>query len=140
MVHTARPRLWFLASAALWPAAVFAQNPPPNFDTLIADLNDADAKARLAAATELRESADVTLPDLETALRAKELSREQRRRLLGLAFDRFQSAPRAAMGVNGDIASIRNGAVIVNTVPGFPASRVLKSGDRVIHAAGLPVE
>lgn len=140
MNHAARMRLWILAAAALMPVAVSAQTPPANFDALIAGLADADAKARLAATTELRESGDVSLADLEAVLRTKELSTEQRRRLLGLAFDRFQGSPRAAMGVTGDIESIRNGAVILNTFPGFPAARVIKSGDRVIHAAGMQVD
>lgn len=133
--------LCLMATMGLSPIGASAQENPATLGQMVERLGSADASVRMAASAEIDQNADVSLEDIEAALKREGLLLEQRRRLLGLAFKRFQDAPRAAMGVNGDLGSLsRNGAGIVNTVPGFPAARVLKSGDRVIHAAGLPVD
>jgi hypothetical protein len=86
-----------------------------------------DASTRLAAARP-------NLDSLFEFLKRDSLAAEQRERLTRLAWERFASTPRAALGISfqrGFVGGMESGAVIEGTFEGFDSHRVLKPGDTI---------
>lgn len=142
----------FVAGASA--AAAQAQNAPAiptapqpaarqqaDLKKLVTDLGSADIQARIAAQAQLSEQKSITLKQIESVLRDQPLTPEQRKRLLSTAHQRFLAEPRAAMGIQFDFnAPGIHGVGLARVLPGFPASEVLKQGDRIISAAGFSIE
>jgi hypothetical protein len=130
-------------------AATYAQPTPdvpaqaapaqPDLPALTASLDSEDLPTRLSAALELREREDISLRQIETVLRAGGLSAEQHRRLTAVAWERFRSEPRPAMGVQTNQTQQR-GTVLDFITPGFPAAQVLKPGDRIESVDGVRLD
>lgn len=123
--------------AAAQPERAPAEAQPAAVDIagLIKDLGAQEIDLRIAAHTRLLESRGVTLRRIEEAARGVALSPEQRQRLLTIGFRKFQSEPRAAMGIQPDMTAGR-GVGLGGVVQGFGASYVLKPGDRIVAAGG----
>lgn len=122
-------------------AVAVEEAPALDLEALVRDLDSEDVERRVAATRQLHEHSRLRLRDVEKVLLRDDLSPEQRQRLLGVAEWRFRSEPRAALGFQGPMMGERDtqGVVISNVIPGFPASEVLKAGDRIISADGAPL-
>jgi hypothetical protein len=108
---------------------------------LVGDLASEDLATRLAADEALRSPA-LRLADLESAITkdaALAHTPEQRQRILDIGWDHFRSEPRAAMGIRSNWTSGR-GVTIDGVTPGFPASNLLRAGDRVESADGVKLD
>lgn len=109
-----------------------------DLDAAVAALIAEDVSARLRATEILSGSPEIRLVDIERLLRERrDLTAEQRRKLLSIAKLRFYSEPRGALGIrfalnDGD----GSGAVLADVVPGFPAAEVLRAGDRLLSING----
>jgi len=126
-------------------ASASAQQSPgpaaaPSLTDLVRNLDAPEAQTRLDAAESIFQSAAITLKQVEGVLRKDPLSPEQRQRLLGIAARRFNTEPRAAMGIQNDGNLGSHGVSIAFLQPGFPAAQVLKLGDRIIAAAGVTID
>jgi hypothetical protein len=104
------------------------------FAQLVADLGSAELAVREAASEAIAIDTDLTLEDLERALKDRGLSAEQVLRLSALAFPRFEAGPRGALGVSFGAVGVVQGVT-----PGFPAFGVLQANDRIIAVDGVPV-
>lgn len=111
--------------------------PKADLERLVAALDADDPAARENATRALAEDQRVTLRRLEPYLSDAALSREQRRRLLSSAFDRFAREPRAAMGVSFEPLAREAGLRLATVVPNFPCATLLKPGDRVLAFDGV---
>jgi len=104
---------------------------------------DLDALVRALGASSLRERTEATTrlsaarPSVDAlfeVLKRDTLSAEQRERVTRLAWERFASTPRAALGISfqrGFVGGMESGAVIEGTFEGFDSNRVLKPGDTI---------
>ncbi|MBX3375879.1 MAG: PDZ domain-containing protein [Phycisphaeraceae bacterium] len=106
---------------------------------IIADLDSDDVTLRIDAQRRLVEGRSFKLKDIEAAAKGRELSAEQRGRLLHAAFTRFCAEPRAGMGVMGDQFGGERGVLLQSLVPGFPAAEVLRPGDRLLTVDGRAI-
>lgn len=91
---------------------------------------------RASASIALTDSDRVPLREVEAALRSDDLSPEQRLRLERVAYAKFASSPRGALGIRFQqrVADGPNSGTIVDaTYEGFDAHRVLRTGD-IIHS------
>lgn len=104
----------------------------------IAALGDASFATREAASARLAApESPFSLAELEHAGMVLPLNEEQRARLLVAARARFISTPRGAMGVRFDQTSPE--VVVMETLPGFPSTEVLRPGDRILAVDGIEV-
>lgn len=98
---------------------------------------------RLDAEDALRKNPQATLERFEELLLQPALDAEQRIVLAALARERFESEPRAALGINYNSAWVgerRNSpAIISGTVLGFDSARVLMPGDAILSFDGILV-
>ena len=115
------------------PAATLAE-----LKQVVANLDSEVLQQRLDAARSLREGPRFGLKTIEGVLRTAELSPEQHRQLVSVAWERFKSEPRPAMGISSNYN--QRGAVVQFVTPGFPAQQVLKSGDRIEVADGVKLD
>jgi hypothetical protein len=80
---------------------------------------------------------------LYAVLSRKRLSPEQRMRLVAAVQDRVLYASRGALGIQmqspDGLAGEQGGVVVSDLIPGLPAERVLKVGDRIIAIEGRRV-
>ncbi|MEO1512118.1 MAG: PDZ domain-containing protein, partial [Planctomycetota bacterium] len=107
-------------------------------DELIAALGSPRFVERELAAHALQNRNDVTLADLEAALLVDELSLEQRRRLSAAAKLRFETEPRAAMGITlGQMTDL--GLPITGTTEGFDSTNWLRGGDIITSIDGVDI-
>ncbi|MEX2218719.1 MAG: S1C family serine protease [Phycisphaerales bacterium] len=129
------------ADGAQPPAAAAAALPTvPPVESLVADLGSPNIGKRLIA-FELARSGRYPLRQLEEALRRDDLTLEQRRRLVSAARARFESEPRAAMGIQFDMAAPdTRGALIGEARPGFHARDVLRARDRIVKADRIVID
>ncbi|HRP64188.1 MAG TPA: PDZ domain-containing protein [Phycisphaerales bacterium] len=70
------------------------------------------------------------------------LSVEQRQRVLGALIERLINTPRGALGIRMDTGGPGrevNEVRIVDLIPGLPAERVLRIGDRITHIDDQPI-
>lgn len=114
--------------------------PAEDLADLVVRLDSTDVQTRLDATERLAKSPAITLKQLETVLRAGPLSLEQRCRLLAAARRRFISEPRAGMGIQPDINFGQHGVGLAGIQQDFPASKVLRPGDRIVSADGVPID
>ena len=164
MAHTGpRTMLTSLAAACLWLgsspwcSAQAAATPAfESFDTLVTSL-DAPALAERDRASRalydlIKLAASFERSGLEAAVEDSVLSRaaqpdlsvEQRLRLVNAVRERFESGPRAALGVQFDFAAGQNrfdGVPIQRLVDNFPAKQqgVLREGDVITEINGIPI-
>jgi len=156
-----RPWLWLSACAGLAGAAMAqvapAEAPPEReveraasepeaeaateaMEATIEAMGSADPAERENASRALRMTPGLTIQSLFEILRREDLSPEQRARIERVGADLFESAPRAALGVQFQaVDSNRGGVRIEAAVPGFPAGdeKLLEPGDTLVRAAGL---
>jgi len=122
---------------------------------VLAELNDDDYQVRLSATHRLLADEALTQDDLARLFEASE-SPEQRHRLLGVSkhlsirnviHEKFKGLPgQGSMGLSHQMVQVtelgetpRRGALVVQTLPGFPAYAVLEPGDVVVSFAGQPL-
>ncbi len=116
-----------------------APQPAATLEQLIADLASQDFHARELATVRIRDDKAIRLADIERILSTAQLPLEAHSRLLTIARDRFISSPRAAMGVQFDLMTLRDRIVIEDTFPPFACHKLLEPGDIVIEADGIPL-
>ncbi len=106
----------------------------------VADLDSREFTRRQAASLRLAEPA-VTAEEIFALLVRGDLSDEQRERLLTVARDKVLALPRGALGIrmqpSGD--PLHPGVEIQLLLPGLPAERVLKIGDRIERIDDRPI-
>lgn len=138
--HT-RSLVWALA-ATLSPCAAIAAEPQPveaspesaSTASLIQRLGSSVAGEREQSEARLVGAPGATLDVLIRAAIDTHLSPEQRLRLTRVAYQRFASTPRAALGISFQPAFVggaESGAVIAGTIQGFDSQRALKPGDTI---------
>jgi len=110
----------------------------PDLWTLVAPLDDPIFEVREQGEQRLIEGRTPTLAELHALLASGRLSPEQHARVRRIAFTRFATTPRGGMGVQFDIGTPGE-ARIQQLVDGFPAGQVIRPGDQVVAAAGVPV-
>lgn len=131
------------ACALLRPCAAAAQertvpDTRPPIAELVERLDSPVFAAREQATADLLSRRDLTLENAEWLLTEPGLSPEQRLRLERVALEVFARGPRAALGIRFPPES-REGVRIQEVLGEFPASEVLRAGDRIIEADGLPI-
>lgn len=107
----------------------------------IARLDDPKFDVRQRASAELDAGA-FALEELIAALVRGRLSPEQHARLVAAACTRALMLPRGALGIRmqSSMDRVRPGVEISMLLPGMPAERVLRSGDRIERIGDIPVE
>jgi hypothetical protein len=121
----------------------------------VAELEAIEISDALAAAVErlaapsyaTREAATAELlrgpfnnDEFYAVLMRRELTAEQRHRLLSVVWDRLLTTPRGAVGIKVDRRWLPDKVVIEELLPDLPAREVLEVGDRVTHLDGRPLE
>ena len=107
----------------------------------IARLDDTRFEVRQRASAELDAGA-FPLEELIAALVRGRLSPEQHARLVAAACMRALALPRGALGIRmqSSMDRMRPGVEISMLLPGMPAERVLRSGDRIERIGDVTVE
>jgi hypothetical protein len=107
----------------------------------IARLDDSRFEVRQRASAEL-ESGTFPLEELIAALVRGRLSPEQHARLVAAACTRALAMPRGALGIRmqSSMDRVRPGVEISMLLPGMPAERVLRAGDRIERIGDVAVE
>lgn len=107
----------------------------------IARLDDQKFEVRQRASAEL-EAGTFALEELIAALVRSRLSAEQHVRLVAAACARALALPRGALGIRmqSSMDRMRPGVEISMLLPGMPAERVLRSGDRIERIGEIVVE
>ncbi len=107
----------------------------------IARLDDQKFEVRQRASAEL-EAGTFALEELIAALVRSRLSAEQHARLVAAACTRALALPRGALGIRmqSSMDRMRPGVEISMLLPGMPAERVLRSGDRIERIGQIPIE
>ena len=123
--------------------AVSADRAVETFEHLLEQLDDPSYEARQEASARLSDRA-FSIEQIKQRLSRRELSPEQRHRLLAVYSQRVLNSPRGALGIQmpaaGPAAPGQPVEVIVgNLLPGLPAERVLKRGDRIDRIDGVPL-
>ncbi len=141
--QTHRALLVVAAFAVLLPCAATAQvrtvpDTRPTVAELVDRLDSPVFAARRQATTDLLIRRDLTLDAAEWLLTDTSLSPEQRLRLERVALEVFARGPRAALGIQFPRES-RDGVRIEAVLDEFPASAMLRAGDRITEADGLPI-
>ena len=131
------------ACALVLPCGVAAQertvpDTRPPIAELVDRLDSPVFAAREQATADLLSRRDLTLENAEWLLTEPDLSPEQRLRLERVALEVFARGPRAALGIRFPPES-REGVRIQEVLGEFPASEVLRAGDRITEADGLPI-
>jgi hypothetical protein len=116
-----------------------APQPAATLQQLVADLNSPDFRTRELATVRIRDDKTVSLAQIEEILTTQDLPLEAHSRLVTIARERFSTSPRAAMGVQFDLTTLRDRIVIDNTFEPFDCHRVLEPGDIIIEADGIPL-
>ncbi len=126
----------------MWDPAVVEQVtlPKPLLEC-IARLDDAKYAVRDRASSEL-ESGTFPLEEIVAALVRGQLSPEQHARLVAAACTRALALPRGALGIRmqSSMDRVRPGVEISMLLPGMPAERVLRPGDRIELIGDIPVQ
>lgn len=108
-------------------------------DLLIEELASPDFLTRERATVRIRDDRSIRLGDIEALLTSRQLPLEAHSRLVTIARERFATSPRAAMGVQFDLTTLRDRIVIEQTFAPFPCHTILEPGDIVIEADGIPL-
>ncbi len=125
------------------PGAAPADRAVETLELLVEQLDDPSYAARQAASARLLDRA-FSIEQIKQRLSRRDLSPEQRHRLLAVYSRRVLNTPRGALGITMTFArpaaAGQPGEVIVNNLlPGLPAERVLKRGDRIGRIDGSPL-
>ena len=126
----------------MWdPATVERVALPQPLLECIARLDDPKFDVRQRASAELDAGA-FPLEEIIAALARGKLSSEQHARLVAAACTRALALPRGALGIRmqSSMDRVRPGVEISMLLPGMPAERVLRSGDRIERIGDIPVE
>lgn len=126
----------------MWdPAAVERVALPKPLLECIARLDDAKYAVRERASAELDAGA-FPLEEIVAALVRGQLSPEQHARLVAAACTRALALPRGALGIRmqSSMDRVRPGIEISMLLPGMPAERVLRPGDRIERIGDVPVQ
>lgn len=126
----------------MWdPAAVERAAIPQPLLECIARLDHPKFEVRQLASAEL-DAGTFPLEQLIAALARGSLTPEQHARLVAAACTRALALPRGALGIRmqSSMDRIRPGVEISMLLPGMPAERVLRSGDRIERIGDVPVE
>lgn len=123
--------------------AVSADRAVETLELLVEQLDDPSYAARQEASARLLERA-FSIEQIKQRLSRRDLSPEQRHRLLAVYSERVLNTPRGALGITMTFArpaaAGQPGEVVVNSLlPGLPAERVLKRGDRIGRIDGSPL-
>lgn len=122
------------------PAELAAVEIDPVLDAIVDALGDSSYAAREAANAQLIASSLENL-QLYAVLARRELTAEQRHRLLSALRERLLNTPRGAVGIKVDQRWRRENKVVVeDLLPDLPAREVLQVGDRITHLEGEPLE
>jgi hypothetical protein len=134
--------------AMSWPRNIVAEADPntpisPGVLEVVSQLDDASYDRREAAA-QLLASDEVDNQQLLALLAGDSLSPEQRYRLVEVVETRIIRTPRGAVGIQIDMGMGvgPNGLLelrVNGLVPGLPAEKVLRIGDRISHVDGQPL-
>lgn len=114
-------------------ATVETKPEPIDLESTVRSLGAASLHERMEASVKLS-AAQPGVDALFEFLKRDTLSAEQRERLTRIAWERFASTPRAALGISfqrGFVGGMESGAVIEGTFEGFDSYRVLKPGDTI---------
>lgn len=109
----------------------------PEVESLVERLDDPVFAARREAMRSLLGRRDLTLEEVDSWRQRPGLSAEQRLRLEELALQVFARGPHAALGIR--FPTNERGGELVDVVAGFPAAELLRPGDRILAADGIPV-
>ncbi|MBL8764723.1 MAG: PDZ domain-containing protein [Phycisphaerae bacterium] len=107
----------------------------PDLSALVARLGSEGFLDREAASEELGQLLGVGLKEIETQLARRDLSAEQRERLSVVAWSRFVSSARGAVGVEFD-RQLPRWYVVQRTIERFPAAKALEAGDIIVEIDG----
>ncbi len=120
--------------------AVKAAQCDPALEEAIRRLGDPSVSVRESATRGLRHS-DHSAAEILVCLRDHPYDLEVRIRALTVVVDRVVQAPRGALGVSMQPATIGNrpGVTIQELIAGLPAERVLRVGDRLFQIDGIVV-
>ena len=113
------------------------------FELLLVHLDDPSYAARQEASARLLDQA-FSIEQIQQGLSRRDLSPEQRHRLLAVYSERVLNIPRGALGITMTFArpvvAGQPGEVVINSLlPGLPAERVLQRGDRIGRIDGSPL-
>jgi hypothetical protein len=114
-------------------------------EKLVVELDHAEFARREAATRRLCDEAAVGRLELYAVLERKNLSAEQRHRLMTVVRERLMSRPRGAVGINMQFEPQGEGppgpgaVIVAGVVPGMPADGKLRRGDRITHVDGEPL-
>lgn len=125
----------------LWSAEVIASvRISAKVLTAVADMDSREFAQRQAASARLTDPS-VTSEEIFAVLVRGNLSEEQRERLLTVAREKVLALPRGALGIRMQVSGDPRhpGVEIQALLPGMPASKVLKSGDRIEVIDGKPI-
>ncbi len=122
------------------PPTSVAGDQAADIDVLVEGLSSDDFRTRDEATVRLSKEPSIRLQDIEQILKTRELPLEARARLMSVARERFALSPRAAMGVQFDLTTLRDRIVIERTFPNFHCDEVLEPGDIIVEAGGVPLD
>lgn len=122
------------------PARLAGIAPDPAVTALVRQLDAADWAGRARATEALLDRA---VPDDQVWVHLARggLSPEAHSRLLHVGTERIMHAPRGALGIQMAARFEENdGVVVTGLVPGMPAQKVLKPGDRIVRIEGQRIQ
>jgi hypothetical protein len=123
------------------PERLAAVVPDPAFDALVDRLSSPRADERDAATAALR-APSVPIERILRRLSDGGLATEAHLRLMSVARTRILTMPRGALGIQMNAMARRmgeaEGVIVTQVYEEFPASRVLKPGDRIVEIDGRP--
>lgn len=134
-MNAARCKVVIAVGLMLGVGAALGQSGPGLVERLVADLGSPDLIKRDLAVKALVEYDDITLGELEAALRSDALSPEQRLRLGVAAEVRFRATPRAAIGIRLAPGGV---PIVQSAEPGFDSANKLRPDDTILSIAGQP--
>lgn len=107
----------------------------------VARLDDRSHEVRERASAELLGQA-ITLEEIIATLARGQLSPEQHARLVSAACARALALPRGALGIRmqSSLDPVRKGVEVSMLLPGMPAERVMRPGDRIERIGGVAIE
>ena len=105
----------------------------PELRDLVDRLADESFEERVRVTSELA-SLPCSDDELYALLERESISAEQRWRILAALRERLASRPAGAMGIR--FSQLISEAIIEQVIPGMPAEKVLRAGDRITHING----
>lgn len=116
-----------------------AEHSPTELPRLIALLDSPEFMKRQEASATIIADDRITITMIEAALAREDLSPEQRLRLRHIQKHRFETTPRAGMGVQFATQLLPHRVVLLATIPPFKSTEFLQTGDIIESADGVPL-